>query len=541
MNLTSFPSPGYHFVAQEIAVNIGKYYTDDNRRIMLFPRLDKIMLELYDKNISSDSILPSLMKKTNISFEIAIRKDELLFLSLPEKIDSLEMERLLNVLAKMEIIAKVGYVYINEETAKESCLTGKAIIRLKDIGYKQRILQYADEHDLSFIRLMHGTDNEMVFEYNHSFTDPVLGICRDLENLDYVEWAAPDFLFQLDLHHIPNDPLFNQQWHLENTGQTGAIRDADVDAEFAWDNPQIAAGGSSDIVIAIIDTGVEVDHPDLEIYINQLEYDGTQGVDDDGNGYVDDIHGWDFYNNDGDPNPGFTTDTASVAHGTCCAGVAGAIGNNGIGVAGAAFNARILPIKITSDKGIFTSSYNISWGIRYAADMAHVLSNSWGGSGGSSIHSAIQYAVDTKNKSVFFSSGNDADGIDSDPCWIHYHLDFSSDLGNRYFQWTYHKDGATTAGEDCAWIDDVAFPDGSTEDFEDDFAFGDWATGGDDVWTFYTESRHVRGAGVRSMRSGNIGHNQETWIRSPQVNITRGSALYFWLWVDCRPIMIMSD
>src|SRR5262249_32548401 len=139
---------------------------------------------------------------------------------------------------------------------------------------------------------------------------------------------------------VPNDPLFPQQWHLNNTGQGGGTPGADVKAPAAWD----LTTGSSSIVIAVVDDGVEKTHPDLaaNIFVNSHEIPGN-GIDDDGNGYIDDVNGWDFSGNDNDASPG-----ASDFHGTSVAGVAAGRGNNGIGVTGACQTCRILPVKLPS-------------------------------------------------------------------------------------------------------------------------------------------------------------------------------------------------
>ena len=127
--------------------------------------------------------------------------------------------------------------------------------------------------------------------------------------------------------HNPNDPSFGQTWGLNNTGQTSGqagVADADIDAPEAWD----LTTGSRSIVVGVIDTGVDYTHPDLaaNIWTNPGEIAGN-GIDDDGNGFVDDVHGYDFANNDGDPMD-------DNGHGTHVAGTIAAVGNNGIGVAG---------------------------------------------------------------------------------------------------------------------------------------------------------------------------------------------------------------
>jgi subtilisin family serine protease len=179
------------------------------------------------------------------------------------------------------------------------------------------------------------------------------------------------------MYATPNDPLFAWQQALHNIGQNGALEDADVYAPEAWN----IRTGNQRLVIAIIDTGVDTGHPDLQIFRNDSEWGNgreANGVDNDGNGYIDDYQGWDFYGNDNNPNPG---STAAAAHGTPCAGIAGAIGNNTVGIAGAAWKCRILPVKIWSDsagQGESASVDALAQSIRYAAQFADAISCSWG-------------------------------------------------------------------------------------------------------------------------------------------------------------------
>jgi subtilisin family serine protease len=125
---------------------------------------------------------------------------------------------------------------------------------------------------------------------------------------------------------VPNDPQFPQQWNLNNVGQGGGLVGADVDAVAAWD----ISGGDPSVVVAVIDSGSEITHSDLaaNVWTNPDEVAGN-GLDDDGNGFIDDVHGWDFEANNNNPDGGFF-------HGTAVAGVIAARGNNGLGIAGLA-------------------------------------------------------------------------------------------------------------------------------------------------------------------------------------------------------------
>ena len=208
----------------------------------------------------------------------------------------------------------------------------------------------------------------------------------ELRGNPLVEYAEPNYIVRAVL--MPNDPQFAQLWGLHNTGQTGGTPDADIDAPEAWDIHR----GSSDVIIAVIDTGVAYNHPDLDdgldsnIWTNDVELNGIPGIDDDGNGYVDDIYGWDFVGEDNDP-------TDFYAHGIHVAGTVAAIGSNATGITGVNWLASIMPLRIFGAFGYGDAAKAIE-AIFYAVDNgARVINASWGGEGFSqALYDAISYA-----------------------------------------------------------------------------------------------------------------------------------------------------
>ncbi|PIU42687.1 MAG: hypothetical protein COS98_01610, partial [Parcubacteria group bacterium CG07_land_8_20_14_0_80_35_11] len=192
----------------------------------------------------------------------------------------------------------------------------------------------------------------------------------ELEKDPNVEYAEPNYIYQTSL--TPDDSSFGELWGLNNTGQfvrgrEGTV-DADADLVEAWD----ITTGSSNVVIAVIDTGVDFNHPDLSsnIWLNTNEVAGNQ-IDDDGNGYVDDVRGWDFWSYDNDP-----MDLNS--HGTHVSGTIAAVGNNATGITGINWTAKIMPVRFLSSEGYGYLSDAIL-AINYAVDNgAKILSNSWG-------------------------------------------------------------------------------------------------------------------------------------------------------------------
>jgi subtilisin family serine protease len=205
-----------------------------------------------------------------------------------------------------------------------------------------------------------------------------------IEADDLVTFAAPNFLAEVR-KHVVNDPLFRQQWHLDNTGQRGGIALQDARALGAWAR---VGGGKRSIVIAVIDDGIDLDHPDLRGNIWTNPKRGAR-----------DRHGRDFIDDD-DPfnprpkifnHPFDDTDTNDI-HGTCCAGIAGAVGGNGKGCTGMAWNCRLMAVKILAGPDLAPND-RIADAIRYASRHADVLSCSWGTAQHPDIESALQFAA----------------------------------------------------------------------------------------------------------------------------------------------------
>jgi subtilisin family serine protease len=186
-----------------------------------------------------------------------------------------------------------------------------------------------------------------------------------------VEFAEPNYIYEAVgfPSDPPNDPYRNELWGLHNLGQSGGTPRADIDALRAWAQQQ----GSDSVVVAVIDTGIDYTHPDLaaNIWINPGETAGN-GLDDDGNGFIDDVMGWDFVNNDNDPMD-------DNGHGTHVSGTLGGLGNNGVGVIGVSPIARLMPVKFLNQSGSGTTDAAVS-AILYAAGFnVRISNNSWGG------------------------------------------------------------------------------------------------------------------------------------------------------------------
>ena len=238
--------------------------------------------------------------------------------------------------------------------------------RSTGISYSKEISKVMDIHSLRF-------------DYNNISEEEMLNLIRR----DSKVQAAQFNHFVTLRSTVPDDPLFESQWQYINTGQSGGTVGADIDIDLAWD---IATGGltadGDTIVVCVIDDGVNLNHPDMaaNLWKNYGEIENN-GIDDDGNGFIDDYHGWDTGSNSDAVGDG-------GGHGTPVAGIVGAVGNNGVGVAGVNWDVKLMIVQggtgiesevleaysyplvarkayneTDGEEGAFVVSTNASWGI----------------------------------------------------------------------------------------------------------------------------------------------------------------------------------
>jgi subtilisin family serine protease len=220
---------------------------------------------------------------------------------------------------------------------------------------KRRLKALSRASKLQIVELLPGeTVEEVVQSYRRS---------------GLVKFAEPDYL--LKLHALPDDPEFKNGnlWALRNTGQFGGQQNSDIAAVTGWDT----LSSASNVVVAVIDTGVRYTHEDLapNIWVNPGEIPGNN-LDDDQNGFIDDVHGINAVTDSGDP-------TDLKGHGTHVAGIIGAVGNNGKGICGVAWQVKIMPLSFFDETGFGATSDAIQC-IDYAVQHgAKIINASWGG------------------------------------------------------------------------------------------------------------------------------------------------------------------
>lgn len=272
--------------------------------------------------------------------------------------------------------------------SESNCVAGELIVMLKPGSDIRKFKNLAEIQipgsDITLKRELSSTYRIWLIGYNANYLAGPDALLKAVKSNSEVALAQHNHYVQLRAT-TPNDASFaTQQWSLNNTGQTGGTTDADIDAPEAWD---ITTGGNTvqgdSIVVAVIDGGFQLNHPDLtaNIYRNWAEVNGVTGVDDDNNGYVDDINGWDAYNNDGI--------IPSDQHGTHVSGIIGARGNNSIGVSGVNWRVKIMPIAGSSGtEAVVVAAYE------YAAVMRRLYNQTNGVKGAYVVSTNSSFGVD---------------------------------------------------------------------------------------------------------------------------------------------------
>ena len=347
-----------------------------------------ILAVLIDSSVEDgDRIMQGLLKSTKSLLGGSAFKEQeypgLYYLETTRSIDQAAWLKLTGVLTESSEITLAAPLLQFDQA--EMITRPELIVTFDGSLADEDIKEIMTNYNLRLLKTFSALDPTYLVGFNGS---PLKGfdLAKMLVQLDEVEAAEPNFIHDLPEMAAPNDPLYSNQWDMNNTGQTGGTPGADMHMEAAWD----ISTGSSDIVVAIIDEGVDVDHPDLVVNM---------------------VAGFDAVT--ADPTPGGIPGNANSGdgHGTCCAGIVAASGNNGIGVTGVTWNSKIMPIRIGFGN-FWTQSDWIIDGLTWPVDNgADVLSNSWGGGAPStSIQNAVSYSTTVGRGGLgapnFFASGN---------------------------------------------------------------------------------------------------------------------------------------
>jgi subtilisin family serine protease len=268
----------------------------------------------------------------------------------------------------------LGFALLASAQGRIDYAPGQALVRFDDDISLEQARKELDPALFTVDRVLVGKLNIFLVKISDRLSVPEA--VDMLRGSPLLRWAQADHLLSERL--TPNDSQFSNQWNMNQAS------DADVDAPEAWD---IATGGTdpggNDIVVAIVDGGCQLNHPDLapNLWVNTLEAAGSAGTDDDGNGYIDDINGWDAYNDDGSI-PGND-------HGTHVSGTVGARGNNGSQVCGINWNVKLMEVAGSTSQ---TSVASIAYG--YVLDQKTLWWNSGGTSGANVVSTNSSFGVD---------------------------------------------------------------------------------------------------------------------------------------------------
>ncbi|MDQ3191711.1 MAG: S8 family peptidase [Bacteroidota bacterium] len=298
---------------------------------------------------------------------------------------------------------------LSEHLTKEDYLPGKIILKIKpefkgqaksrsieipvlkeeleQLGVTNISKKFPDQKNLTKSSNDKGdqlVDLSLIYEIDISDAISLEKAINKLYQTGVIEYAEP--IYVPKLLYTPNDINISNQYSLEL-----------LKAYQGWD----ISKGDTSVVIGILDTGTDFNHPDLTGNIKYNYNDPINGIDDDGDGYIDNFHGWDLGENNNYPQ------SNSASHGVHVTGIAAAGTNNSTGIAGVGFNCKYLPVKISNLNGALTQAYN---GIVYAADQGcHIINCSWGSVGGGQFgQDIINYATFNKGALVVAAAGNNS-------------------------------------------------------------------------------------------------------------------------------------
>ncbi len=295
--------------------------------------------------------------------------------------------------ASTQDAAPLAPVEADRPAAEAEYVPGEVIVQFRDGVTRAEQSRTARSQGGRLGRSLSLEDTKVV-EFGED--ENVEAVAAELADDPDVLLAEPNYVRHVNA--LPNDLKFPDLWALNQPS------DADIDAPEAWNTTT----GSSSVIVAVVDTGVAYDHPDLAANIWTNDDDAGGGDDNDANGFVNDTHGWDFVDDDNTPLDFF-------AHGTHVAGTIGAVGNNTIGVTGVNWHVSLMPLRVGNAYGDFASDASAQAFLYACRNGARVVNGSFGGTFSSLVEEQAINSPDCANTIFVFSAGNTASNNDFDP------------------------------------------------------------------------------------------------------------------------------
>jgi len=388
------------------------FYSDD-KEVPVIVYLDSLGV-LVKEGVSADQ-LTQIIAPLRLRIVRALTEN-IFILSVTDTLTRSDLVKLAREVKRRgaELIAQTGLIVRPITTEVPFVASDEFIAQFFPNVKREQIDKLNSENSVEIVMQNPFVPNQYLLRVTEASQLDALKMANRYHENELTEFAHPDFIrVVVRREFIPNDPLFPNQWHLHNTGQSGGTVDADIDAPLAWDITR----GNANVVIAVIDNGFDMTHPDLtpNLWVNPGEIPGN-GIDDDnfdGNPstFIDDVNGWDFTGctpcppppaipppgcglvcGDNNPAPRPSTFDGNPNndndHGTAVAGVAVARGHNAIGVTGSAPNCRFMPIR----QGSTFFADGLAFG--YAQQMGpQIITNSWGYAIGTPITTNVSTAI----------------------------------------------------------------------------------------------------------------------------------------------------
>ena len=387
------------------------YYYVGDRKVKLLRLPDSFAIR-YRQTVSSQTMARRLMDNADLS-TVEERKElprnRIIIVTLPPTRQLSASSVTLSTLAADDDIEFIAPVYRDPQSGLRLVATDEITARFKPDITPEAIAAFNTEQGIVEAQQNRFVANQYTLKVSNP--DDVLAIANRYQTSELTEFAEPNFVSEFKKTDLPGGEFFPEQWHLINSGQGEGVVGEDVDAAAAW---KITTGDPT-VTVAIIDDGVDIDHPDLKanIWTNPNPNDS-------------DVNGWDFYNDSPDPRPKqfappYHHLAGNDSHGTPCAGVVAATNHHQKGVVGIAHQCKILPVKIFMADDLVP--FNIlADAIRYSGQKADILSNSWAVPESNDITQAIKDVVNTgrggKGCPVFVAAGNDASSPISFPASV---------------------------------------------------------------------------------------------------------------------------